>query len=294
MSLLVGCGEAAIEPLRDYLLRGEPRCIFQPRQRAVDALIQLGAKAVLIEYLSQRRTIPDFEVRFAEEAVENTAARGLAQWLREDVFRFLCDLADRRMLTGVVETLGRFERPEAAPILIRALGDSVCHTVADEALRKIADEVKPLLLTVATHLSPEYEKPSERQRRRFIVRILSDLALSARDWEILRPLLKSEDKTIARTVAQVAVDRAPEGERREAARFLIHSLGGAPWFEQTRIQECLERNYSAVCDVIEHEDALRRETITGSPLADPVTRILEKVRATHLEPRGNRENRHGE
>jgi hypothetical protein len=279
VSLLVGCGQRAVAPLRDYLLHGKPRGIFQPRQRAVEALAQLGAKEVLIEYLSQKRVIPDFEVRFGEEAVENTAARALSQWPTDDVFAFLCSLAERRMLTGAIEALGKFERFEAAWILIRALGDDVCHPVAEEALRRSAETVKPLLLQAARRVNPEYEKPSERQRRRSVVRILADLVLTSGDWEELRPLLRDDDKTIARTAAQVAVERAPEEERGRAARFLIHSLGSAPWFEQMRIEECLERNYSGVRHVIDEESALRRATVKGPPLADKVLRILEKILA---------------
>jgi HEAT repeat protein len=279
VSLLVGCGQRAVAPLRDYLLHGQPRGIFQPRQRAVEALAQLGAKEVLIEYLSQKRMIPDFEVRFGEEAVENTAARALSQWPTDDVFAFLCSLAERRMLAGAIEALGKFDRFEAAWILIRALGDDVCHPVAEEALRRIAETVKPLLLQASRRVNPEYEKPSERQRRRSVVRILSDLPLTLGDWEELRPLLADEDKTITRTVAQVAVDRASETERERAVQFLIRSLGSAPWFEQMHIQECLERNYSAVRHVIDEESALRRETVKGPPLADSVLRILEKIGA---------------
>lgn len=279
VSLLVGCGERAIAPLRQYLLHGQPRGIFQPRQRAVEALAELGAKEVLVEYLSQERHISDFEVRFGEEAVENTAARALARWRTEDVFRFLCALALRRKLHGVVETLGKFERAEAAPLLIDALGDDVCNPAAQEAVRRIADGVKPLLFQAAQRANPEYEKPSERQRRRSVLRILSELSLTGEDWERLRPLLDDEDRTIARTVAQVAVNVAPAEERARAARFLIHSLHWAPWFEQLQIQDCLKRNYAAVAGVISEERALRLEAVKGPPLADHVLRILEKIRS---------------
>ena len=279
VSLLVGCGQRAVEPLREYLLHGQPRGIFQPRQRAVEALAELGAKDVLVEYLSQKRHIPDFEVRFGEEAVENTAARALAKWLTDDVFQFLCELALGRKLNGVTETLGKFERLEAAPLLIEALGDDVCNPTAQEGLRRIADGVKPLLLQAARRANPEYEKPSERQRRRSVVRILSELSLTAEDWERLRPLLDDEDRTIARTVAQVAVNVAPAEERDRAARFLIHSLQWAPWFEQLQIQECLRRNYAPLASVMDEERKLRLETVKGPPLADHVLRILEKIRS---------------
>jgi hypothetical protein len=278
VSLLVGCGARAIAPLREYLLEGQPRGIYKPRQRAVEALAQLGAKEVLVDYLSQRRSIPDFEVRFGEEAVENTAARELSRWLTDDVFAFLRGLAERRMLSGVIETLGKFERRDAAAILILALGDDVSHPAAEEGLRKIAGAVKPALLEAARRTNAEYEKPSERQRRRSVVRILSELTLTPADWEQLRSLLRDEDKPIVRTIAQIAVDHAPPEEREEAACFLVHALGNAPWFEQMCIQECLQRNYADIGQVLEREYALRRELVKGPPLADKTLRLLEKIR----------------
>jgi hypothetical protein len=294
VSLLVGCGARAIGPLRDYLLRGRPRGIFQPRQRAVEALAQLGAKDVLIEYLSQKKDIRDAEVRFGEEAVQNTAARSLSEWLTGDVFDLLADLADERQLTGVIETLGKFERPEAGPIFVRALGDDVCHPVAYEALQKIAGRVKALLFAAAKRANPNYEKPSERQRRQSVVRILAELDLVSEDWEKLRPLLEDEDATVARTVAQIALDRAPQEEREEATRFLIRSLTAAPWFEQMRIQECLARNYAAVERVIEEETARRQKIVSGPQLADAVLRILDKLRRAHEQKSKKEMLGHGE
>jgi hypothetical protein len=286
VSLLVGCGDRAIPLLRAYLLHGRPRGIFQPRQRAVEALAQLGAKDVLTEYLAQRREIRDPEVRFGEEAVENTAARALSEWLTDDVFELLTHLAQERQLAGVIETLGKFERPEAAAMFVRALGDDVCHPVAYEALQRIAGRVKPLLLTSAERRNSDYEKPSDRQRRRSVVRLLGELDLVDEDWEKLRPLLDDVDETISRSVAQIAVDRAPQDERERAARFLIQSFANAPWFEQMRIQDCFARNYSAVERVIEEETARRREMVSGPPLADVVLRVLDKLwrtRASRLD-----------
>jgi len=76
----------------------------------VEALAQLGAKEVLLEYLSQKREIPDAVARFGEEAVENTAARALSKWRTDNVYLFLKDYAQKRMLSGVIEALGKFER----------------------------------------------------------------------------------------------------------------------------------------------------------------------------------------
>ena len=68
---LVVCGQRTVEPLRKFLLEGKPSGIFQPRQRAVESLAELGAKDVLIEYLTSDEPIPDPVDRYGEEAVIN-------------------------------------------------------------------------------------------------------------------------------------------------------------------------------------------------------------------------------
>ncbi len=281
VSLLVGCGERAVPPLRELLLNGKPRGVFQPRQRAVEALGELGAKDVLMEYLSQKRAIADAVVRFGEEAVENTAARELARWPTEEVFQFLMDLTQRRMLPGAVDALGQFERPEAAPVFLKAFGCDVSRPSAEKALHAIAEKVKPVLLQAARRVSPqEDEKPSERQRRRSVVRILADIVLRAEDWNELKPLLEDGDQEIAIMAAEMAVDCAPPAEKQMAARFLIRSLDSAQWFLQIRIQECLGRNYGVLHELIAHEANVRRRATRGEPLADSVLRILEKLQST--------------
>lgn len=281
VSLLVGCAERAVAPLREFLLNGKPRGVFKPRQRAVEALAELGAKNALMEYLAQKRAIPDAVVRFGEEAVENTAARELARWPTEEVFQFLMNLAERRMLPGAVDALGEFKRPESAPVFVNALGDDVSRPSAERALRAIADKVKPLLVKAARQvISEENEKPSERQRRRSVVRILADMVLTEEDWKELKPLLQDGDHEIKITIGEMAVDWAPPIERQEAARLLIHSLNSAHWFLQIRIQQCLRRNYGVLHELIAHETKVRRLAAQGEPLTDQVLRILEKLQST--------------
>ncbi len=294
VALLVGCGERAIAPLREYLLEGVPRGIFQPRQRAVEALGRLGAKSVLFEYLSQKRSISDAEVRFGEEAVENTAARCLGEWRTEEVYEFLKELTGRRMLPGAIEALGRFERTDAADTFVRALGDDVCRPAADEALSRIAANVKPVLVRAALPKTEEAEeKPSERRRRRGVVKVLSELTFTAAEWNELRPLLGDRDKEIALAAAEIAADCAPPEERKEAARFLTRSLERAHWFTQIRIQDCLRRNYSFLRDVLAEELAERRRSVRGEPLADHVVRVLTSIQSSR-EQRESEEREHHE
>jgi HEAT repeat protein len=281
VSLLVGCGARAIPPLREYLLEGQPQGIFQPRQRAVEALAQLGAKEVLLEYLSQKREIPDAVARFGEEAVENTAARALSKWRTDNVYLFLKDYAQKRMLSGVIEALGKFEREESAAQLIRALEDDVCRPTAEEALRVVAEKMKPLLLCAAHRESNEgEEKTSERQRRRSVLKILAEMSLTQQDWGKLQDLLHDKDVPVALTTALIAVNTSPLEEKQQAARFLIRSLGQAQWFLQMQIQDCLHRNYSSVRDVIAKEVVGRRRLAQGEALSDPVLRILVYLQST--------------
>jgi hypothetical protein len=294
VSLLIGCGARAIPPLREYLLNGRPRGIFQPRQRAVEALAQLGAKDVLFEYLSQTREISDAVVRHGEEAVENTAARELSRWLTEDVYEFVFRLAEHRMRVGLIETLGEFERPETARVMLHGLGDGVCRTAAEAALSRIAPRVKDALLrAVQRSEAGGEETPSERERRRSVLRILCGISLTAVDWIEVRPLLRDRDKGTAILAAEVGMDCAPVEEKQEVARFLIRSLDGAPWFLQIRIQDCLKRNFPMVQELIRKESLLRRQMAKGEPLADPVLRILESIQSS-AEKSGPKENkRHG-
>jgi HEAT repeat protein len=281
VSLLVGCGERAVPPLRELLLNGKPRGVFQPRQRAVEALAELGAKDVLMEYLKQKRAIAEAVVRFGEEAVENTAARELARWPTDEVFEFVMNLAQRRMLSGAVDALGEFGRPEAAPVFVKALGDDVSRPSAERALRAIAEKVKPVLLQAARRVTAqEDERPFERQRRRSVVRILADMVLREKDWNELKPLLQDGDPEIEIMAAEMAVNWAPPAEKQIAARFLIRSLDSAHWFLQIRIQECLGRNYGVLHELVAHETSVRRRAARGEPLADPVLRILEKLQFT--------------
>ena len=289
VALLVGCGERAVAPLRDFLLNGKPRGVFQPRQRAVEALGQLGAKDVLLEYLLQKREIADAVVRFGEEAVASSAARELARWRTEEIFQFLMKLGQQRMLAGVVDALREFDRPEAAPLFLRALEDDVCRPIGEEALRRIAAMCRPELFQAArTVPSNRDEKPSERQMRRRVVRILCDLDLSDNEWMELRPLMEDRDKEIAIMAAEMAVDWGPVKEKQEAAQFLIGCLDWAHWFLQIRIQDCLCRNYVRVRELLQKESALRRKEAKGEPLADPVLRILERIQST-AENSGPRE-----
>ncbi|MHB1769505.1 MAG: hypothetical protein ACYCPH_00235 [Minisyncoccota bacterium] len=77
---LLPYGTTAVRALRDYLINGGPNGVYQPRQQAVFALAELGARSVLLEYLQKPQHIEDPIARFGEDAVQSSAARELSRW----------------------------------------------------------------------------------------------------------------------------------------------------------------------------------------------------------------------
>jgi hypothetical protein len=283
---LVGCGEKAILPLRRFLLEGRPRGIFQPRQLAVETLAQLDAKGVLVEYLEKSPRIEDPVVRFGENAVRSTAARELSRWPTDDVFNCLMGVGLDHLLPGIVETLGEFQRPEAMPYLLWALGDGVCRSTAETAIRKFHGEARPFLIDAATKPNPskEEENPSSLQRRRWVLRILSDLKLPAQDWENLSECLEEDDAEIVITCARIALEVAPRSDQSRAVRRLIEMLQRVDWFLRTDVRTALLEHFDISREAIEDEIARRTAASEKDGVFDVVLRLLINIRIQALEP----------
>jgi HEAT repeat protein len=275
-AILIGCGAKAIPPLRECLLHGKPKGIYQPRQRAVEVLAELGARNVLLEYLRQRRPIPDPVVRFGEDAVRSTAARLLARWLTDEVFATLVELAERQVLPGLVEALGEFRRVEAVPLLLSALEDDVCRSAAEEALRKIGDPACPWLIQAATQALPsaEEETPSSLRRRQSVLRVLIGFKISVSDWERLRGLLDENDPSLVVHCARIALDVAPADERSRAIRRLIEVLPEADWFLRTEARHLLLEHFALARQPIEEEVSRRTQKSKREQALDVVLRML--------------------
>jgi hypothetical protein len=287
---LIGCGARAIEPLRTFLLQGKPRGIFQPRQLAVETLAELGAREVLIEYLTQARTITDRTVLFAEAAVESTAARALSRWRTEDVYRALKSLADTKLLPGLVEALGEFGRVEMLPYFLWALGDDECREAGEEALRKLGQSARPALMEAAKTANPstEEEIPSSRIRRRKVLRILADGETSAAEWQSLKNLLNDNDPEIAITCARIALECALASDQQNAVHKLIELLPRIDWFLKTEARLFLAEHFEIARDQIEQEIA-RRSSVSGKERSlDIVLRLLVNLK-TQLQSRHDRE-----
>lgn len=276
---LVGCGERAIPALRDFLLNGRPRGVFQPRQLAVETLAELRAEEVLMEYLRQPKAIADPVVRFGEDAVVSTAARLLAQWPSDDVFQILCAMAGDHMLLGVIEGLAEFRRPEAAPYLVRALADDVCRRAAEAGLLALGVQAQPALITAAHHPEPsgDDETPSSRIRRRSALRILSCLNLSPNLWAELRPLAFDADAEISFRASQVGLQIAPPEEKQFVFHQMLQALPRVNWFVRSEARDCLRKHLAEVRPFIRSEIARRTEVSADGDSMDIVRTLLVSV-----------------
>ena len=256
---LVDCGPLAVEPLRRFLLEGIPRKIFQPRLWAVEALARLGARDALLEYLFQKREIPDPEDRFGEEAVESAAARFLSSWRSEEMVRDLLKLSERRMLIGLIDALAEYRRPESIPYFERALEDDFYRPAAEIAfLRFGAISCDALSLSAVTSSARlTLESPSSLQRRRSAVRVLNRIGISFRHWEILRNLLGESDEELVVGGAKLGAGFASKEDRALMAHRLIGFLSSASWCLQEDIETVLVALRDEAAPEIEEEIARR-------------------------------------
>ena len=278
---LIGCGYRAIEPLRRYLLEGKPHGIFQPRQLAVETLAALGARDVLLEYLRRSQSIADPVVRFGEADVQSTAARALAQWPSEEVYRALKDLADTRLLPGLVEALGKFRRVETISYFLWALGDDDCREAGEEALRNVGGAARPYLVEAAITPapSPDEEIPSSRIRRRKVLGILADGNVAKTEWQSLRPLLDDGDMEIAAIASRIALQTGTAADQTKAVQRLIAIMPRADWFLRTYARSCLADYYAIARPQIESEIASRNNASDKERALDILLRVLVNLKA---------------
>ena len=279
MSQLVPYGDRAVKALKEYLLKGEPGSVYQPRQQAVFALAALGARDVIMEYLRTPQEIPDPVVRFAEEAVQSSAARELVRWKDEETFRFLMEFAIKKRRTGAIEALSEFQRPESAPVFIAAIEDDYYRPAGEEGLRKLGDAAKPYLIHAA--LTPSIDKGDELpwsvRRRQTALSLLADTHITKEDWQILRVILSDKHSEIVSGIGTLAAQVAPKKDRACAARQII-SVYPAADYQRTimELEMCLMRLQPESAVAIDHaleRDALKNNSETMKRLA----RIRKKM-----------------
>lgn len=283
VSMLVACGERAVPPLRDCLLHGRVSSVFVPRQRAVEALAELGAKDVLLEYLALERPIADPVLAHAEEAVKNTAARELARWPTDDVFYALLNQLRNRPLPGVIEALGELGRKEAIQDLVIVLEDDFCRSFAEDALRRVGEAGRSALIEAARTPDPSGDKetPRSRNRRRSALRLLERVEFSSVDWSRLAALLYERDAEIGARAAMIAMKAGEAKDKIRAMRWLIAALPIADWLLQGEIQECLDEYFDFAEPFISEEIRRRQMGLSGLESADNILRLLHGIVDKH-------------
>jgi HEAT repeat protein len=277
---LVAYGPSATEPLRRFLLEGVPRKIFQPRLWAVETLARLGAKDALLEYLFQEKTVLDPEDRFGEEAVESAAARFLAAWPQEDVYRALLELSDRKMLVGLIEALAGFGRPESIPFFERALEDDFYRPAAEEAFVKMGARACSALAHAAVSPKPSLvrETPSSLQRRRSSASLLGRIGMEAKLWPALRVLLDDPDTELFIAAARLGVQTGSKDDRATIARGIVGLLSSVPWNLREEVERILVVLGDEAAIPVDEEIARRMSRPEAVRAADFALRSLLKVR----------------
>lgn len=240
---LAASGPRAIGPLANFLLHGRARSVPQPRCWAVRALAGLGAKDVLIEYLEQEPA-GDPVVRLHEEAVQREAALALTSWPTDDVFVVLMGVAQRQAIPGVIEAIGRFNRREAVPMLLKALEDDCCRPWAEAALEAHVARDHDLVVQSAfdrrTDVAQQEERPSLR-RRRAVLRLLRSQAEPSDVVHGLAPLIDSADLEIAVDACAIALAGGTTEERARAGRRLTAIEPNAAWDLYADVKALLRR-----------------------------------------------------
>lgn len=279
VDLIVANGRKAIPHLRSFLMEGKPSHIYQPRQRAVNALANLGAKEVLIEYLCAPKYIEDPVTQFGEEAVENTAARMLTVWQTDDVFDVLLRIGNSRKLPGVIDALSLFRRMEAIPLFIDALMDDFSRNAAENALKLLGNQAKPALIKALDKKcrSDEKESPSSILQRRSIMRILTQLTLTAKDWSMIKKMFHDDDPEISTLASRLALEIANFEQKKTIMNKLIAKISFSNWSIDKEIEDCLVEYYDVAKKEIEEQISMRKTMLTKERKSDRVLQILLNV-----------------
>ncbi len=275
-------GNDAIPLLRQLLFDREPAGIFQPRQRAIQALVGLDAFDVLRDYIAKWRPAPDPVERLGDEVVVGMAANALAAHGDYDGFALVLAVARRHPTPGVIEALGTYQRAEVIPILIEALLDDCAAGPAREGLRAFGQMAVPALVDVAVNaiVGPSgRETPSSIRRRRHALSLLIDLGANCESNIRIRSLSYDSDDEIASLACRMGIASAYTAWSRECARRLIELLRQAAWPIRGEIEDSLIANAAVAGNLVER--ALRRATESPSP-DPPAVRFVTSLRRVLL------------
>lgn len=274
---LVACGPSAVEPLREFLFLRDSSGMFQPRCQAVEALMALGAKDVLLAFLTQQRDVADPVEQAGEDAVTNAVARALSRWQEDHIFSLLLEIGRHKLLAGVVEALGNYRREEAVPIFAAALGDDFCRPAAEKAFRKLGASSCPCLLQLARDRTPSLDAESEssRRRRRSALRLFVELQQGEDLLVIMRSYLADADSQVVLLACSIYLLKGSPAEQEKVAARLINLFSNSDWILHEEVEELLIQQYANCRAVIE-----KRLTQSHEPATASLRRVVMKGCAT--------------
>ncbi len=221
---VAACGQDAVPALRRILAHTESSGIFEPRCRAISALMALGAVDALVSFLETPKAVEDPTARLGEEAVISTAARALKGVRDARAFRVLLRQARRRPLGGVIEALGSFRFAEAIPGLIYGLYEDETRQIAVTALRRHGRAARPALIRAAGASVPGGESSSSLRARRAALALLGDIRLAPWQRPNIRPLIWDADPELSAYACRACMNADPTQDRGEIAQRLSEVL----------------------------------------------------------------------
>lgn len=238
---VTACGAAAIPSLRALLFVRDPSGLYETRRRIVWALAALRAHDVLLEYLHSHVDPSDPVERLGDDAVINAAAIAVADFRSEEVFQLLMRLAHRRLLAGVIQALGTFQRAESIAIFVEALGEDDCRRSAEDALMRLGASAREQLIAVAISPVPSWpnESVSSVRRRRSALGLLDAIGLLSSGWARLRRLINDRDDRIAFLACKLCLAHDQIDDRRHAVARLRSLSARADWMLASDIHDLL-------------------------------------------------------
>lgn len=275
---IVLCGKRAIPALREFLFSREPSGLYQARVRAVDALAQLEAYNVLIDFLNAAHDAPDPVERLGDDAVINAVARALAYRNDPDLFELLLRLGRRTCLTGVIFALGTYRHARAIPLLVEALSEDASRLTAETALKRIGTAARSTLLEVVTAGEVRGQESESRLRqRRSAIQLLADMGVSQKMWQALRPLMYDADMRIAVTACEICLGNGSAADKRGAVLQLFRLSANVDWAIRDEIERYLTAHLYVARDTLPECSQLDHLVTLNGATKEFVERILHRL-----------------
>ncbi|HUW64991.1 MAG TPA: hypothetical protein VMW83_09895 [Spirochaetia bacterium] len=178
----------------------------------------------------------------------------------------MLEAADRKLLAGVVDTLGEYRRDEAVPIFAAALGEDFCRLAAANAFRKMGASACLYLLQLADCPAPssDAETESSRRRRRSALRLFVELHQSEDLPEIIRSLVADADNQMAVLACSLCLPRVSPPEMEKVVARLVDMLDSSDLMLRADVEDLLTQNYANCRPVIERSLSHAREPTAAS------------------------------